>query len=159
MEDQLSQIGVVAIALGLGALVGLEREFADKPAGLRTHMFVCAAAAMLMLLGNAVLENFHQDARSSLRTDPLRIIEAIIVGISFLGAGTIIHRGDNQVEGLTTASSVLLTACIGIAVAVGQLVFAIGITGVAVLVLLVVGRAEKRIAQFIERTSSKGDNE
>ncbi len=111
-----------------------------------------------MLLGDAVLRDFHRDVPSNIQADPLRIIQAIIVGISFVGAGTIIHHRDNRIEGLTTASSVLLTACIGIAVAVGQLVFAIGITGLAVLVLLVVPQVERRIKQFVERKSVNGDS-
>ncbi len=155
MEDQLHQIGIVAIAAGLGALVGVEREFADKPAGLRTHMFVCAASAMLMLLGDAVLDRFEQEDLGSVSADPIRIIQAIVVGISFLGAGTIIHHGDNRVEGLTTASSILLTSGIGIAVAVGQLIFAIGISVLAVLVLLLVGWVEKRIAGRVEDKASR----
>lgn len=100
MEEQLQRLGVVAIAAGLGALVGVEREFADKPAGLRTHMFVGAASAMLMLLGDSVLDRFQQEDLGSVRADPIRIIQAIVVGISFLGAGTIIHHPDNRVEGL-----------------------------------------------------------
>ena len=153
MEEQLRQLGSVAIAAGLGAMVGIEREFADKPAGLRTHMLVCAASATLMLLGDAVLHRFQQDAATSISADPLRIIQAIIVGISFLGAGTIIHHGDKRVEGLTTASSILLTSAIGIAVAVHQLAFAFGVACLTVLVLLVVGQAEKRIAKSISKKS------
>lgn len=150
MNLELYQIGVVAIAAGLGALIGIEREFADKPAGLRTHMFVCAASAMLMILGDAVLEKFLQDQSSGVRADPIRTIQAIVVGISFLGAGTIIHHNDNRVEGLTTASSILLTAGIGIAVAIGQLLFAAGVTVFAVLVLVIVGHIEKRIARRVK---------
>lgn len=155
MEEQLRHVGFVAIAAGLGALVGIERELADKPAGLRTHMLVCAASATLMFIGDAVLQRFHDDAATSISADPLRIIQAIIVGISFLGAGTIIHHDDKRVEGLTTASSILLTSGIGIAVAVNQFAFAFGITCLTVLVLLVVGQAEKRIAKYLTKKSNK----
>ncbi len=158
MNIELYHIGIVAIAAGLGALIGIEREFADKPAGLRTHMFVCAASAMLMILGDAVLDKFQQDEAGSVSADPIRIIQAIVVGISFLGAGTIIHHTDKRVEGLTTASSILLTAGIGIAVAVGQLVFAAGITILAVLVLLVVGQVEKRINRKVQSRSAETDH-
>ena len=153
MEEQLRQLGSVAIAAGLGAMVGIEREFADKPAGLRTHMLVCASSAALMLLGDAVLHRFQQEAGTSISADPLRIIQAIIVGISFLGAGTIVHHGDKRVEGLTTASSILLTSAIGIAVAVHQVLFAFGVACLNVLVLLVVGQAEKRIAKSMSKKS------
>ncbi|EMI18101.1 MgtC/SapB transporter [Rhodopirellula maiorica SM1] len=145
MEDQINQIIVVLIAGALGAVVGFEREFADKPAGLRTHMFVCAASAMLVLLGDIVLERFNQGNESNISADPIRMIQAIVVGISFLGAGTIIHHRDQRVEGLTTAASILLTSGIGIAVAVGQLYFAAGVTLLAVLVLIIVGWIERCI--------------
>ncbi len=155
MEDQLHQIIVVLIAGALGAVVGIEREFADKPAGLRTHIFVCAASAMLVLLGDVVLERFNQGNESNISADPIRMIQAIVVGISFLGAGTIIHHQDNRVEGLTTAASILLTAGIGIAVAVGQFTFAAGVAILAVLVLIFVGWVERRIQRNVEKRNPK----
>tara|TARA_R110002049_G_scaffold50370_3_gene143132 strand:- start:180098 stop:180589 length:492 start_codon:yes stop_codon:yes gene_type:complete len=145
-EEQLQPLVAVAIAAALGAVTGLEREFADKPAGLRTHMFVCSASALLVLLGDGVIDRFQSEDIGSVSTDPTRIIQAIVVGISFLGAGTIVHHQDRQVEGLTTASSILFTAGIGIAVAIGQLILAAGATILAALILVVVGRVEKQIA-------------
>lgn len=137
---ELSNLGLVALAAVLGAIVGVEREIADKPAGLRTHMFVCAAAAMLMLLGDAVIEQFQKDsAEHAVDADPIRIIQAIVIGISFLGAGTIFHQGNDRVEGLTTAASILLASGVGIAVAVGQIIFAVGTALLAVAILLLVG--------------------
>jgi putative Mg2+ transporter-C (MgtC) family protein len=154
LTEQLSHLGLVMLAGFLGGVIGLEREFADKPAGLRTHIFVCAASAMLMLIGKSVLESFLQRSEGAIEGDPLRIIQAIVVGISFLGTGTIIHRHDNRVEGLTTASSILLTAGIGIAVSVDQLVFAIGITFMAVIVLVLVGWGERKVQQRQRRLKS-----
>lgn len=72
-------------------------------------------------------------------------MQAIVIGISFLGAGTIIHQGNDRVEGLTTAASIFLTAGLGIAVAVGQVVLAAGITVFAVIVLALVGWIERRL--------------
>jgi putative Mg2+ transporter-C (MgtC) family protein len=146
MEQELHNIGLVALAAAFGGIVGFEREFADKPAGLRTHMFVCAASTMLMLLGDAVLDQFQQeDGLHSVSADPIRIIQAIVVGISFLGAGTIVHQGNERVEGLTTAASILLTSGIGIAIAVGQLVFAGGTAVLTVGILAIVGWTEKKL--------------
>lgn len=89
----------------LGGAVGFEREKADKPAGLRTHMLVAGSAALLTGMGRVVILNLGVD-ETFIRADPLRIIEAVITGITFLGAGTIIrHRGKDQIEGLTTAAS------------------------------------------------------
>lgn len=145
---EIENLGLVVLAAALGAIVGIEREFADKPAGLRTHMFVCAASTMLMLLGDAVLDQFQmEEGGTGLTSDPIRIIQAIVVGISFLGAGTIIHQGDQRVEGLTTAASILMTSCIGIAVAVHQFVFAGGIAILVVLTLIVIGWFEARASR------------
>lgn len=135
---QLTVIGHVALAMFLGGLIGLEREFSDKPAGFRTHILVAGAAALLVGLADALVTQFSADVyREGLRTDPIRIVEAIVTGIAFLGAGTIIRRaGDTgAVEGLTTAASILLVASIGIAVALDQLIVALGVTVITLLVL------------------------
>ncbi len=151
----LQSLGLVALAGGLGAIIGLEREVSDKPAGLRTHIFVSAGAALLMLLGDAIVDNFEeQEANRIITADPIRVMQAIVIGISFLGAGTIIHQGKDRVEGLTTAASVFLTAGIGIAVAVEHLVLAIGVTLFAVIVLWLVGWLKRRIAREIDENSS-----
>lgn len=130
-------IGEVALAMLLGGFIGVERELADKPAGFRTHMLVAGAAALLVGLGDALIHRFNVTAGDGLRSDPIRIVEAIITGISFLGAGTIFRRTDQKehVEGLTTASSILLSSAIGISVALRQFVLAIGVTLLALIVL------------------------
>jgi putative Mg2+ transporter-C (MgtC) family protein len=130
-------IGEVASAMLLGGLIGLEREIADKPAGFRTHMLVAGAAALLVALGDAMVR--HWGARgpvAAISADPTRVVQAIVTGISFLGAGTIILRSKTeQVEGLTTAASILLSSAIGIAVALRQYVVAVGVTALALVVL------------------------
>lgn len=158
-NHELQNLGMVALAAGLGAVVGIEREFADKPAGLRTHMFVCAASTMLMLLGNSVLDQFQlSEGRQAISADPIRIIQAIVVGISFLGAGTIIHQGNVRVEGLTTAASILLTSGIGIAVAVGQIIFAGGVALLTVGILVLVGWIEKKLMGSRKTCNSQPGN-
>jgi len=89
--------------------MGLERELAQKPAGLRTHMLVAGASSLLVVLGDVMIANYSTSSFvQAIQTDPIRIMEAIITGISFLGAGTIIFRNqDETVEGLTTAASIL----------------------------------------------------
>lgn len=135
---QLQILGYVAIAMVLGGIIGFERERADKPAGLRTHMFVAGSAALMVGIGEAVVTFMDVDS-SLISTDPIRIIEAIITGISFLGAGTILYRKEKgDVEGLTTAASLLFVAGVGIAVAIHQLVLAVGVTLLALVVLYVV---------------------
>lgn len=135
---QLSIIVKVAIALLLGGLIGLEREYARKPAGFRTHMLVAGAAALLVGLADVLVTQFALEDGSPqyLRTDPIRIVEAIVAGVSFLGAGTIFRSGQGaSMEGLTTAASILLAAAIGIAVALEQLGTAIGVTVLGLVVL------------------------
>lgn len=125
---QLELLGWMIIAMILGGIVGYEREAADKPAGLRTHMLVAGAAALLTGLAEVLVQNLSVDA-SLIQADPIRIMEAVITGVTFLGAGTIIrHRGENEIEGLTTAASLLVVGALGIGVAMGQLVLTVGAT-------------------------------
>ncbi|QDU62723.1 putative Mg(2+) transport ATPase [Planctomycetes bacterium Pan216] len=138
-----SEFGRVALAAGLGAIVGLEREIRDKPAGLRTHILVGAGSALLLVLGSPVIAEFKEQGEDFVNSDPIRVMQAIIVGISVLGAGTIFHEGAHRVEGLTTAASIFLTAGIGIAVGVGKWPLALGTTMGAFVVLFVVGWIER----------------
>ncbi|HEX8177046.1 MAG TPA: MgtC/SapB family protein [Pyrinomonadaceae bacterium] len=135
---QAQIIGEVALAMLLGGFIGVERELADKPAGFRTHMLVAGAAALLVGLSDALIHRFSATGMGdSLRSDPIRIVEAIVTGISFLGAGTIFRRTEQKehVEGLTTAASILLSSAIGISVALRQFLLAIGVTLLALLTL------------------------
>ena len=130
---QLDILLKVIGAMILGGVIGFEREMADKPAGLRTHMLVGGAAALFVSLGKLVVSDL-QISPEIMRTDPVRIIEAIITGVTFLGAGTIIrHR--MEIEGLTTAASLLFVTSIGVAIALSQLILAIGGTLLAFLIL------------------------
>jgi putative Mg2+ transporter-C (MgtC) family protein len=135
-ETQLQVIGEVALAMVLGGLIGLEREMADRPAGFRTQMLVAGAAALLVGLSDALVMRFSGSEQSSrIVSDPVRIVEAIITGVSFLGAGTIFRRGGDHVAGLTTAASILLSSAIGVGVALRQFVLVIGVTGLTLFVL------------------------
>lgn len=127
MSTELQILGKVAIAALLGGLVGLEREFAERPAGLRTHMLVGATAALFVMLAAQMISSF--EPQDIVTVDPVRVIEAIVVGVSFLGAGTIFkytRQGEGIVEGLTTSASILSVAAIGIAVALDAFVLAVG---------------------------------
>lgn len=135
---QLKIIGYVALSMLLGALIGLEREIADKPAGIRTNMLVAGSSTLLVSLGEVMIERFKLES-NAIMSDPIRIIEAVITGISFIGAGIIIRRGADKIEGLTTAASVLFVASIGICVALSQILLAIGTTLLALITLAAVG--------------------
>lgn len=139
----MPQVGVVihvAVAGLFGALIGFEREAANKPAGLRTHALLAAAAALLVGLADILVEHFVTESTPSLlRADPIRVVEAIVTGVAFLGAGTIFRHHDRDVvEGLTTAASLLLVAAVGIAVALGQLLLASLVTLLTLVILRVI---------------------
>jgi putative Mg2+ transporter-C (MgtC) family protein len=146
---ELQILAYVAVAMLLGALIGLEREFKDKPAGLRTHMLVAGAAALLLSLGDVVTSHFQLELGGQVvQADPIRIMEAVITGVSFLGAGTIIRsRAGGQVEGLTTAASILVAAAVGVCVALSQIVLALGVTVLVLITLRGLGFAENCLAQ------------
>ncbi|MDQ4076355.1 MAG: MgtC/SapB family protein [Chloroflexota bacterium] len=156
MPNEVLVLGQVALAMLLGSVVGLERELAGKPAGLRTHMLVAGAAGLLVALGDIMLEHFALVTGFELiRSDPIRIVEAIITGISFLGAGTIIRsREKHSVEGLTTAASILLVAAIGATVALSQWILAVGVTILALITLRVVIVVE----QWVKRTRGNAES-
>jgi putative Mg2+ transporter-C (MgtC) family protein len=137
------------VALVLGGIVGWEREAAGKWAGLRTHMLVCLAAMLFVRVGQFLILDARAmgEGHQSLQTDPVRIIEAIVTGIAFLGAGTIFRDRDvNRARGLTTAASLLTIAPIGIAVALDRYVLAVGVTLLALFVLNVMRRCEGFLA-------------
>lgn len=152
-DAQFWSVIKVAGAMLLGGFIGLEREIAGKPAGLRTHMLVTGSSALLVVLGDFMIQYYGSSSFiEAIQTDPIRIIEAIITGISFLGAGTIIFRkGEEILEGLTTAASILFAAAIGIAVALNQFVMAAVLTIMVIVILYVLGFIENWIENLRER--------
>lgn len=155
-QQDIESLFLVGLSALLGSVLGLEREFASKPAGIRTHIFVAAASTLLMILAQESMDQFQRSEHPDLlESDPIRVLQAIVVGISFLGAGTIVHHRGEGVEGLTTASTILMTAGIGVSVAVDRIVLAIALTGFALLVLFVVGRIEKKVQGRIKRAGAE----
>lgn len=150
-EQDLLIIGRVALAMACGGVIGVEREWANKPAGFRTHMLIAGASALLVSLAYimVVRGNVPGDSASGIiRSDPIRVVEAIVTGLGFIGAGTIFRARDKErIEGLTTAASILLVGAIGIAVALGAYVLAIGMTLLSLLVVGAIGVVERRAAR------------
>ena len=119
------------LAIGLGALIGFERELKHRPAGLRTHMLVSLGATIFAVTS------------ISFDIEPGRIAAGIVAGIGFLGAGTIIaHKG--HVKGITSAATLWVVAGIGLAVGIGEYYIAI-ISGIAVFIILRFEKLEKKI--------------
>jgi putative Mg2+ transporter-C (MgtC) family protein len=135
---QLARVSArLVVAVTLGGLLGYERERAGKAAGLRTHMLVALGAAIFVL---APLESGMAVA------DLSRVIQGIITGIGFLGAGAILKRVRRmEIEGLTTAANIWFTAAIGTAVGSGQLWLPTLGTLLALVVLAALRRLEARL--------------
>ncbi len=124
------------LSILLGALIGYEREITHKPAGLRTHIFVCMGACLF------TISSFFLIPENSIGTiDTTRIASGIVAGISFIGAGSIIAtRGD--VKGLTTAANLWVIAAIGLMVGLGNYILPV-IATIVVFFILRLGRMEK----------------
>lgn len=129
----------LVIAAALGAVLGWEREKAGKAAGLRTHMLVGIASALYTALAELSVQTYMGE--EGLRSDPIRAIQAVAVGIGFLGGGMIVvSRSGERVRGLTTAASIWATAAIGIASGLAYYRLAVGATLLLLLVLHAMAR-------------------
>ena len=111
--NTVSVIARLTFAMICGGLIGIERGRKHRPAGFRTHMLVCIGATLTMLISQYVSVVLHQG------TDLTRFGAQVINGIGFLGAGTIIVTGRQQVKGLTTAAGLWASACMGLAIGAG----------------------------------------
>jgi putative Mg2+ transporter-C (MgtC) family protein len=126
--DDVEKLLRLLAALAAGALIGYERSFHGRPAGLRTHVLVWLASAVLMLV--TVYEDQWVRVVGESRLDPTRMAQGIMTGIGFLGAGVIVKEG-LTVRGLTTAASIWITAAIGVLAGIGlylPLVFSVILT-------------------------------
>ncbi len=145
----------VAIALILGGILGLEREWKNKPAGLRTNMIISGSAALLVSLGRVVILDFNQITEpGEIGVDPIRMVHAVVVGVSFIGAGTILKSSSDQmVRYLTTAATILMSAGIGIAISLKQYVLGIGVT----ILLVIVNYSFSYFNKYISEISNAED--
>src|SRR5271167_3637438 len=131
-----ASIARLVLAAVLGGAIGLERELKHRPAGLRTNLFICLGAAMFTLLSDELaVEHIG---------DHTRIAAQIIPGIGFIGAGSILHSREKLVTGLTTAATIFVVASVGMAVGGGLYLTSIFATGLILLCLFLLGRAEER---------------
>lgn len=126
----------LALALLLSGLVGFEREWHGRAAGLRTHVLVCLGATILLIAARSACQVMSQPlGEGNLVLDPNRISAGIVTGIGFLGAGAIIRMGD-FVRGLTTAACIWFVAALGIII--GNGLFGLGIMATLVVLLVLV---------------------
>lgn len=146
LHSQIIVIARIVLALLMGAIVGIEREISHKSAGLRTHMLVAGAAALLTCLGSLLIISYNEALPEGMvRADPTRVIQSIILGVGFIGAGIIIQREkEERVRNLTTAGSILFTAGIGIAAGLGQVYITVAATIMLLLINSLLGKLERR---------------
>jgi len=136
--ELLSRLVLAAL---LGSVIGFERERLNWAAGLRTHMLVCVGSALIMLVSAFGFADVLGEKNVVL--DPSRIAAQVVSGIGFLGAGSILLRGE-IVRGLTTAASLWSVAGVGLAVGGGMYTAAIGATGIMLIILAGVKPLERR---------------
>ena len=137
--DYVRQLNMCSVILRIvlcvlcGGVVGIEREWRHRTAGLKTHILVCMGAAVCMITGQYAVEYFPMSS-----IDPTRIGAQVVSGIGFLGVGTIIVTKHAKVKGLTTAAGLWVAACIGLAIGIGFFEIALIVTTCVLLLFLVV---------------------
>ena len=146
---ELQIISQLILATFLGALIGLEREIKRKEAGLQTYSLVALGTCLFTIIFFELFNSFF--GKTGIRFDPSRIIEAIAIGIGFIGAG-VIFRQPSGIAGLTTAAGLWATAAIGIAVGARLYFLAIFTTFLALSILAGFGLLEEK---FFSRESAK----
>lgn len=149
----------IVISVTIGAVIGIDREVKNRPAGMRTHVLVCLGAVLIGLVEQATIANVVLLNAVQINVSVGRLTAAIVSGIGFLGAGTIIIS-DRKITGLTTAASLWCTACLGLAVGAGFTTMAI----CGCIVMMVVLKLMQRIVhvhtykrlevQFIHRADT-----
>lgn len=136
LQDLILKLILSAI---IGGIIGLEREMAEKPAGVRTNSLICLGSTLIMIVSIYVHQNYGTQG-----ADPARIAAHVIAGIGFIGAGVILQsRG--SVRGLTTAATIWAVAGIGLAIGCGFYAAALVSACIILIVLLIIGRIEKII--------------
>lgn len=132
----------LAAASICGMLIGLEREAKNRPAGLRTFMMVSLGACGFTLIVLHIVD-LYGATDNALQIDPVRIVEGVVGGIGFLGAGAII-QSQGQIKGVTTGAGIWVAGAIGVACGFGMYILSLLLTLAALFILLVVGALETK---------------
>ena len=140
MSFEITVIIKMILASICGGLIGLEREFRGRPAGLKTFSLVCLGSALVMIINEYIFINLALGSG-----DSSRMAAQVISGIGFLGAGSIIVTGNNHVKGLTTAAALWVTAAVGVAIGAGFYLGGIGGLLVVYMFSFAYKKMEKRI--------------
>lgn len=150
-NPQIQIVLQLILSVILGGLLGLEREYQKKAAGLRTYSLVCLGSALFTIIS---MESFRIFAeKSGISFDPSRTIAGVVLGIGFIGAGLIIHRGF-RVEGLTTAAGIWVAAAIGVAIAIKLYLIALFAAFLTLGIFNILGLAEEK---FFKKNENEND--
>jgi putative Mg2+ transporter-C (MgtC) family protein len=146
-SSELATNGVIVLnmlgALLLGLLVGYERSYHGRAAGMRTYGLVCmASAALTVIAGYPAFWYGRDHAHTLISTDPTRVVQGIVTGIGFLGAGVIMREGFN-ISGLTTAASLWASSAIGVMVGIGFYLGAIGLAFLCAMSMIYLSKLEQ----------------
>ena len=136
MVDEWDILLRMVVSAVLGGLIGFEREERDKPAGIRTHALVAGGAALFVGVSLLLWSGPEFGGEQSPRLDVSRVMAAVVTGVGFLGAGSIIRHG-GTVKGLTTAAGIWTVAAIGVTIAFGY--WRLGLAASAVVLLIHAG--------------------
>lgn len=145
MIDASTVLLRLLLALAFGAVIGVEREWRQKQAGLKTMSLVALGAAAFALMSDTFGADNH---------NPGQIAAAVVGGIGFIGAGVIMHRG-LTVQGLTTAATLWADASVGVAAGLGQIPLAIGL-GIGIVAIQIVGRGIEQRIRRMRRKEAPG---
>ncbi|MBP9921255.1 MgtC/SapB family protein [Proteiniclasticum ruminis] len=146
-REVLFRLGIAVFA---GGLIGYEREYKNRPAGFRTHILVCIGACVIALIqvtmNEEIIQRVLSDSRLKdiLRADYGRLSAQVISGIGFLGAGTIIHT-KGSIKGLTTAATLWLVACLGLAIGYGYYIISMAALVICVIVLISLKKIQDKL--------------
>ena len=142
MDYQVQLILQLALAVVLGAILGLEREYKRKEAGLQTYSLVSLGACLFTIVSFELFNFFTGE--NGISFDPSRVIQAVAIGIGFIGAGVIIYR-QPRVEGITTAAGLWCSAAIGVAIGVKLYFLALLAALFASIILIGFGELERKL--------------
>jgi putative Mg2+ transporter-C (MgtC) family protein len=141
LADALAPAWPLIASAFAGGMVGLEREYANKPAGLRTNMLICVGSCLYCIMS------------VEMGLDPTRIAAQVVSGVGFIGAGAIL-RIDQHITGVTTAATIWLVAAIGMALGFGYITMGLTVAFFATLALFLLGRFELGMADVDNKDSS-----
>ena len=134
----------IVLSLFIGGILGFDRGRKNRPAGFRTYMLVCLGSTLVMITNQYVFQVFKSG-------DPVRLGAQVVSGVGFLGAGTIILTGHNQVKGITTAAGIWTAACCGLTIGIGYYEGAVA-GGIAVFIVMA---SLQKLEGFVRKKSNE----